>query len=89
MTFEEVKKDYLEIFREYSEPYDMTGGFVDADYMIKVILNPTKRNAKMYLISVIQYGFQWGSYWKNAEGDKISIDDSEIVNRLYNKYIIN
>ena len=38
VTFEEVKKDYLDLIREYGEPTDMTGGFVDAEQMIKVVL---------------------------------------------------
>ena len=40
MTFEEVKKDYLKIIAELGFPHDMTGGFVDAERMEKVIRNP-------------------------------------------------
>ena len=55
MTFEEVKKDYEKLM-EVGVPSDMTGGFVDAEHIEKVILNPTKTNAKKYMMDVICYG---------------------------------
>ena len=86
MTFEEVRKDYLEIIEAHGMPEDMTGGFVDAQHMEIVIRNPTKANAKNYMISVIYYGFQLGEFW-NAEGGETSIYDSNIADRIYRKYI--
>ena len=38
MTFEEVKKDYQALIAKWGHPRDMTGGFVDAEQMEKVIL---------------------------------------------------
>ncbi len=87
MTFNEVKKDYIEIISIHGFPEDMTGGFVDAQHMEVVIRNPTKENAKHYMLSVIQYGFQWGQYWRTNDGE-ISINESEIVNKVYEKYIL-
>lgn len=65
----------------------MTGGFVDSEKMEKVILNPTKANAKKYMINVIQYGFQMGEYW-NSESGNVSINDSATVKKMYNKYVL-
>lgn len=87
MTFEEVKRDYLEIIEEAGIPYDMTGGFVAEEQMEKVIRNPTKRNAKNYMINVIEYGFQWGDYWKSQTSGEISINDNEVVRKIYDKYV--
>ncbi len=87
MTFEEVKKDYIEIIKMHGFPEDMTGGFVDAEHMEVVIRNPTKSNAKNYMLNVISYGFQWGDFW-NTEDDKVYPCDSEVVKRIYEKYII-
>lgn len=88
MNWKEIKKDYLELMKLHGEPFDMTGGFVDADQMLPVILSPTKKNAGKYLKSVIQYSFQFkeGNY-RNGNGDYISIDDCELINRIYEKYI--
>ncbi len=86
MKFEEVKSDYIEIIRKHGFPEDMTGGFVDAGHMEVVIRNPTKLNAKKYMLSVIEYGFQLGKFWSTEDG-KITIDECELVNRIYDKYI--
>lgn len=88
MKFEEVKKDYLLLIRKYGEPIDMTGGFVDAERMINVILNPTKENAKKYLMEVIAYGFQWGDFYRSETNGDISINECSIVKNIYEKYII-
>lgn len=88
LKFEEVKKDYLAIIKEHGRPYDMTGGFVDAEKMEVVILNPTKINAAKYMRDVIYYGFQFKQkHWRNEYGDYISIEKSDIVKRVYKKYI--
>lgn len=87
MNFEEVKKDYLDLVKEYGEPTDMTGGFVDSESMLKVIMNPTKENAKKYLISVIEYGFQFGNFYRSESNGDIYPEYSSIVRRIYNKYI--
>ena len=86
MTFQEVKKDYLELM-DIGYPYDMTGGFVDAEQMEPVILNPTKLKAKKYMISVIEYGFQFGDFWRTELDGEISIDDNKVVNSMYEKYM--
>lgn len=86
--FNEIKKDYLELTGLHGEPYDMTGGFVDAEQMRPVIMSPTKKNAGEYLESVIKYGFQFKERdYHNAYGKYISIDDCEVVKRIYEKYI--
>ena len=88
MKFTEVKKDYLELIREHGAPYDMTGGFVDAGEMIIVILNPTKKNAVEYLENVISYGFGFKDrHYRNVYDKYISIDECDIVKRIYDKYI--
>jgi hypothetical protein len=86
MTFEEVKKDYVELM-DIGVPYDMTGGFVDSERMETVIRNPTKSNAKKYMIEVIYYGFQWGDYWKTETSGDIHINDNKFINEMYEKYI--
>jgi len=88
MTFEEVKKDYLKLVNKYGEPYDMTGGFVDAERMIKVILNPTKENAKRYLMEVIVYGFQFGDYYLSETNGAIYPCDCPIVKEMHEKYCL-
>lgn len=85
MTFEEVKADYVKLINEYGYPYDMTGGFVDSEQMEKVILNPTKTNAKQYMKNVINYGFQWGRFWK-AETGKTSIHGDLFLEKCYSIY---
>ena len=90
MTFEEVKADYIEIVEKHGFPSDMTGGFSDAAQMEKVIRNPTKANAKKYMLNVIAYGFQVGEFWNAEAGDKynrISINECETVKRIYEKYM--
>ena len=87
MTFEEVKKDYQELIGKCGVAYDMTGGFVDAEHMEKVILNPTKANAKKYMIDVINYGFQMGEFWNSEEGE-VSINDNETAYKMYHKYVL-
>lgn len=86
MTFEEVKKDYLELMG-IGIPQDMTGGFVAEEHMERVIRNPTKSNAKRYMLDVINYGFQAGTYWNTEVNGEIHIEDNEIVNAMYEKYI--
>lgn len=88
MTFEEVKYDYLSLIEKYGYPEDMTGGFVCETHMEKVILAPTKTNAKEYLIRVIRYGFQSGAFWRSELNGDISIEYCNIVNRIYQKYIM-
>ena len=87
MTFDEVRSDFQRLNKEYGEPNDMTGGFVDAEAMIKVIYNPTKSTSMKYMKSVIYYGFQWGEYWY-TETDKFSIHEDEFLLEIYNKYIV-
>jgi len=87
MTFEEVKKDYLEIYDKWGAPDDMTGGFVDSEHMEHVIRNPTKKNARDYMIKVINYGFQVGDTYRSELHGDISIHKCDLVKRLYEKYI--
>lgn len=86
MTFDEVKKDYLELLDKYGYPEDMTGGFVDAEHMEKVIRNPTKANAKKYMIDVIQYGFQDRENYKSEFEGHINIKSCDFLNKIYSKY---
>lgn len=89
LTFAEVKKDYRDIVNEHGLPYDMTGGFVAETHMEVVVMNPTKATARDYLISVIEYGFQFkeGS-WRGEMSGYIDSDDCSIVKRLYDKYMV-
>jgi hypothetical protein len=87
MTFEEVRKDYLAIMR-IDAPYDMTGGYEDATHMEDVILYPTKKNAKKYMINVIRYGFgHRNEYWR-TDFEYVHISENEVVNDMYNKYML-
>jgi len=88
MSFEEVKKDYIELVDGVGVPNDMTGAFGDSEKMENVIRNPIKLNAKEYMISVIEYGFQGGDYWETEFDGKIGIDNNDIVRRMYEKYIL-
>ena len=88
MSFEKVKKDYLDVIRKWGHPSDMTGGFVDAEAMEKVILNPTKERAASYLIDVIQYGFQdMDECYNSEEHGKVHKSTCEILTRVYERYI--
>ena len=86
IRFEEVKKDYNELISKWGHPCDMTGGFVDAEHMEKVILNPTKSNARDYLVSVIDYGFQDMEHYRSEMHGNIKINECEILQRLFEKY---
>ena len=82
--FEEVKADYEKLMDDYGTPEDMTGAFVDAERMEKVIRNPTKKNAMEYMIQVIQYGFQGGCRcWKTEFNGQIPIDGDEFLEDCY------
>jgi hypothetical protein len=86
MNFENVKKDYVRLIDDYGFPEDMTGGFVDAEKMEKVIRNPTKKNAANYMKSVIEYGFQMGDFWNTEINGKISIHGDKFLEKCYAKY---
>lgn len=88
-TFEEVKKDYLALISTWGHPHDMTGGFIDAEQMEPVILNPSRAKARDYLLSVIQYGFQdlpHDSYYSELHG-KINVSECPTVKKIWEKYI--
>lgn len=86
MKFEDVKKDYIKLIDDYGFPEDMTGGFVDAEKMEKVIRNPTKANAMRYMLDVIAYGFQMGEYWRSENKGEISIEGDDFLSRCYEDY---
>ena len=86
MNFKEVKKDYQELKKKYGLPYDMTGGFVDAEKMEKVILNPTRQNAAQYMVDVISYGLQSGIFYHSELVGKILINDCILLKELKEKY---
>jgi len=86
MKFEDVKKDYLKLIKEYGYPEDMAGGFVDAEKMEIVILNPTKKNATKYMMNVIEYGFQLGKFWASENKGNIPIENDEFLIECYEIY---
>ena len=86
MKFEDVKKDYIKLLKEYGYPEDMTGGFVDAEKMEIVIRNPTKKNAAKYMADVIAYGFQLGEFWNSEEKGHIPIANDEFLFYCYETY---
>ena len=86
MTFEEVKADYLKLIDEYGVPEDMTGGFVDAERMEVVIRNPTKTNAKKYMLDVISYGFQYGNFWRTEFNGDITIESDKWLQDVHDIY---
>jgi len=88
MNFDKIKKDYQRLIKKYGHPEDMTGGFVDSEKMEEVILNPTKANAAQYMKLVIQYGFQWGEFYKSEAHGDISINDCNFLRGLYEEYIL-
>jgi hypothetical protein len=85
MTFSEVKQDYLRLKNSYGQPYDMTGGFVAEEQMEDVILNPTKNNAKRYMMDVIRYGFQNGTDWRTEE-HFFPINSDPVLKEIFEKY---
>jgi hypothetical protein len=88
MTFEEVKKDYLELIRKHGDPYDITGGFELEVKALEVILNPSKRASKKLLTDLLQYGFQHSGGYQSESNGFISVNDCPLVMRLYKKYML-
>lgn len=86
MKFEDIKKDYIQLVSEYGCPEDMTGGFVDAEKMEVVIRNPTKKNAAKYMKDVIEYGFQFGRFWRTELYGDFDVDGDEFLERCYDLY---
>ena len=86
MKFEDVKRDYEKLVDEYGIPEDMTGAFVYAEHMEKVIRNPTKKNAARYMRDVIAFGFQGGEFWNTEFNGQISIHGDEFLERCYDEY---
>ena len=87
MKFEEVKEDYQRLLGKYGYPSDITGGFVDAERMEKVILNPTKKNATDYMLDVISYAFQGDEFYNSEQFGEVSIYECPLLMKMYNKYI--
>jgi hypothetical protein len=91
MTFDEVKSDYLKMFNELGQPHDISGSGMECE-MEHVVLNPSKTNAKKYMINVIRFAFQQGEeyYMKDngLYGEEISIHENSFAAYLYDKYII-
>jgi len=89
MTFEEVKKDYLELKSKWGFPDDMTGAFVMEESLEKIMLNPSRKASKEWMISVFQYGFQNKDTKYHTEFYRnISIYECELIKRIYEKYIL-
>lgn len=89
MDFKQVKHDYQSLIAKWGYPYDMTGGFVDAEKMEKVVLNPTKKNAAEYMKDVIDYGFQDRDYcYYSEQHGKVSVFQCPLLEKLYHKYAI-
>ena len=86
MKFEDVKNDYQMLIAKYGHPYDMTGGFVDSEAMEKVILDPSKKKAMEYMISVIQYGMQDGINYHGERAGRVWIESDLFLASLYEKY---
>lgn len=88
MDFKEIKRDYQNLKKKWGYPNDMTGGFVDAEKMEMVILNPTKNNAAEYMKDVIYYGFQdRDSCYNSEQYGKVHISKCELLTELYEKYM--
>lgn len=87
MDFKDVKNDYLRLMAKWGYPNDMTGAFVDAEKMEKVVLNPTKKNAAEYMKEVIHYGFQFGYCYYSEHYGKVSINECALLTELYEKYM--
>ncbi len=87
MSFAIVKSDYHRLIKKHGHPYDMTGGFVDAEKMEYVILNPTKKNAEDYMRQVISYGFQFKAKSYRTEEGFVDIDECPLVKYIYVTYI--
>lgn len=95
MTYEEVKKDYEKLKEDYGEVVDWTGVFDEISH--DLLKNPTKSNAKKWLIKIIKYGFTDGLNWaaENLYGRTVGvntppklflIEDDEFLIKMYIKY---
>lgn len=92
MTYDEVKEDYNKIISDYGLPDDLGGAFVEGDWYQELLLNPCKLIAKYHMKSIIEFGFQFGEFWR-CESNKgfpdyidKPIDNDNFLTEMYNKY---
>lgn len=82
-TYEEVLKDYDELMRlhDHDSPDDMTGGYIEGDEYMELLRNPSKRNAKEHLISIMEYSSYKG--FERVGPARIHMPE---VREIYEKY---
>ena len=73
MTYEQALEDRDYLFRTYGPASDMTGGWVEGDYLEELLRQPTKTKAKNILSGLVCYWFETG-YDRNNCYDKAAPD---------------
>lgn len=90
MTYDEVRKDWKVLFKEYGEAYDMTGGYVDQEDLELMLENPTKRQAKYCMMQQIGYWFQVGPDISEFESAKDNLqrllETDPVIQGIAEKY---
>ena len=72
MTYEQVLADRDYLFDTYGPAADMTGGWVEGEYLQALLRKPTKSEAKRILCGLICYWFETGY---DQAGDTICAPD--------------
>lgn len=85
--YNQAKKDYYRLCElNGGSPYDLTGGFVDAEAFEDLMKNPSKKTALSYYVDLIKYSAING--FEEEKGDSYkppNLKDKKVI-AIYKKY---
>lgn len=83
--YEQSRADYEYLCSKYGDIYDKTGGFVEGDFFMRLLRDPTKHKADKIYRTMIEHGilagFEEASVWTDIRKIKDDQRTMEIVER--------
>lgn len=92
LNHNQIVKDYKKLINKYDVPYDLTGGMVVEEVLMKAVEKGTKEACAKAILSIIQYGFQWSDndtyrYQSDGHYGEVSINDCSFIRYIAETYL--
>lgn len=92
LNHKQIVQDYNKLIKMYDVPYDLTGGMVVEETLMKAVEKGTKNACAKAILNIIKYGFQCSNnevytYQYLSYQKKVSVDECEFIKYIADTYL--
>jgi hypothetical protein len=92
LNHSQIVKDYNKLIRMYDVPYDLTGGMVVEETLMKAVEKGTKLACANAILSIIEYGFQASNnevyrYQSGSSDAEVSVHECDFIRYIADTYL--